>query len=127
MITLKDYWFGRDVDYPPTDEMIEDASNLLEKIALLEEELDVVFTITSGYRPEALIESHAIPGCPHDAHSTCNGIDLHDPDLSISIRLTDDPQPLIDCGLFMENPASSKNHLHLQSCPPKSGRRIFIA
>lgn len=127
MITLKQYLEGRDAQYPPTDEQREDAEDLLEKIALLEDELEIEFIMSGGYRPEAMIEDKELPGCAHDAHSKCQGIDIHDPDLEISTRLTSDPQPLIDCSLFMESPLSAKNHLHLQSYAPPSGKRIFLA
>ena len=45
-ITLTQYWMGRDVKYPPSDEQIENATDLLEKIALLEEELGIDFQHT---------------------------------------------------------------------------------
>lgn len=127
MISLQDYMMGRDEDYPPTPEMIENATNLLEQLSLLEEELHVIFILNSGYRPEAMIEKGLLPGCPHDAHSTCQGIDLHDPDLAISGMLVWNQAFLEKVGLYMESPQSAKTHLHLQSVPPKSGKRIFIA
>lgn len=127
MITIEEYLEGRDLAYPPTDEMMQSLEDLLEKISMLELELNLSFEMTGGYRPEIMIENHALPGCPHDAHSDCTGIDLHDPNLDISKRLLEDPAILEEVGLYMESPVSSKNHLHLQSRAPKSGNRIFIA
>lgn len=118
---------GRDTEYPPTLEQIENAEDLLQKLSLLEEELNVEFVITGGYRPEAMIEDHMLPGCPHDAHSKGQGIDLRDIGLIISNTLIADQNLLIKYGLWMEDPSSSKDHLHLQTYPPGSGKRIFIA
>ena len=131
MISIDDYLMNRG---PVSDELMENAEDLLEKVALLEEMLNdespttlVTFVLTGGYRPEAMIENHTLPGCPHDAHTSCRGIDLHDPDLAISKRLTEDPTLLEDANLWMESIQSAKNHLHIQSVSPRSGKRIFIA
>lgn len=124
MISVNDYLMRRG---PVDDEFIENAEDLLEKISLLEEALGVEFVLTGGYRPEEEVENHTLPGCPHDAHTTCRGIDLHDPTLAISAQLMNDQDLLVQTGLWMENPISAKDHIHLQSYPPGSGKRVFFA
>lgn len=118
---------GRDKQYPPSEQMIEDATNLLENVSLLEEALGVEFILTGGFRPEEMIEDHELPGCPHDAHSRAQGIDIHDPDLFISKLILQNLDLLEQTGLWMESPVSAKDHLHLQSYAPGSGKRVFIA
>jgi hypothetical protein len=122
-IHIVDYLMGRG---PVSDELMRNAEELLEKIELLEHELDLTFVLSSGYRPPAVTDS--IAGAHHgDAHESCQGIDIHDPDLLISKELQASPGLLEKCGLYLESPISSANHCHLQSRPPKSGKRVFLA
>ncbi len=130
MINLKEYLGGRDALYPLTQEQYDNAEDLLERIAELEDhwsdESGEEFEMTSGYRPAAI--NATVPGAHHgDAHEDCQAIDLHDPNLELTDFLLRNTTLLEQIGLYLESPQSAKNHCHLQSRPPKSGHRVFIA
>lgn len=126
MITLEDYWMGRDKKYPPSEIQVQDAEDLIEKINLLSLEYDHELTLTSGYRPPEITDQ--IPHAVHDdAHERCQGIDLRDEDKELSQWLLCNQAILETLGLWMESPQSAHDHVHLQNYPPKSGKRIFLA
>lgn len=127
MISFEDYMMGRDVEYPPTDDLVACAEDLVDRIALLEVKYNSEpLVITSGYRPPAITDTipHAVHG---DAHEKCQGIDLKDPDKKLSTYLLANLAVLEELGLWLESPISAHDHVHLQTYPPKSGKRVFIA
>lgn len=126
MITLDDYLMGRDADYPLTDDMSHNASMMIAILAILEKSCGIPLILTSGYRPSEI--NSEIPGaCSHDAHTKCAGVDLRDADGKLSIWCLNNLDILTQIGVWMESPQSAKNHVHLQTYPPASGRRVFIA
>lgn len=126
MITLQDYLMGRDVKDPLTVTQMRSAIDIVIKLGELEESYATPLVLTSGYRPVS-INSH-IPGAVHgDAHERCCGVDLHDPDHRLSDWCLSHINELERIGFWMESPQSAKNHVHLQTYAPKSGRRVFIA
>lgn len=128
MITLADYLMERDVKYPPSDELIDNANDLLERINGLEEIWGKPLIVTSGYRPAEM--NAAVAGSASKSkHITCQAVDLRDIDQSLSKWLVEGPEILIMLGLWMESPLDTVNspHVHLQSVAPGSGNRIFRA
>lgn len=130
MITMAEYLMNRDAQYPLTQEQMDNAEDLLEKLNELEDhwsdESGEEFVVTSGYRPAAI--NAEIPGSkPHDAHERCQGVDLRDINMELSDFLLRNTTLLEQLGLWMESPSSAKDHVHLQSYPPYSGHRVFIA
>lgn len=139
MITLADYWMGRDKQHPfalstviraNAESMVELANKLLTlaKVAgvTLETNPKTKTIVSSGWRPP---EVNAItPGAAAKSkHMTGMAIDLYDPDGDLDDWLmTDDGQRVLkDLGLWMEHPSATKGWAHLQSAPPRSGRRVF--
>lgn len=126
MITLESYLMGRDRAYPLNEELMTSALDLVDRLNKLQEHYPDSFVITSGYRPPEINET--IKGArTGDAHETCRGVDLRDWNLMLSEFLLDNLELLEEIGLWMESPSSAKDHVHLQSYPPKSGNRVFIA
>lgn len=126
MITLEQYFEGRDRDFPPTDDQTHSASCLVDAINELEKEYGQPLVMTSGYRPDE-INAHICGAVKGDAHSRCSGIDLHDPQGQLSDWCLKHLDILEELNFWMEDPKSAKNHCHLQSYPPHSGKRVFIA
>lgn len=65
--------------------------------------------------PKAMGSSH-LYGC---------AVDIHDPNGDLASWLQCRTSKLAECGLWMENPKSTKGWCHLQSYAPKSMSRIF--
>lgn len=126
MILLEDYLMNRDLAYPLTEEMQKNSEDIVNKLNQLQAHWVDEFFITSGYRPAEINET--IKGAKTgDAHETCRGVDLRDWNKMLSEFLIDNLEILEETGLWMESPDSSKDHVHLQTYPPKSGHRVFIA
>lgn len=142
-ITLTDYWMGRDQAHPPSKETRQNAMDLLVLVdELLDEaEADRVpldrrdqitgTLVSSGYRPPAVNERTA-NAAKRSTHLTGEGIDIQDnvnQDLARwCLRNLDVLERL---GLHMEDPRWTYSHrgdhwVHLQSRPPRSGRRVFV-
>lgn len=60
-------------------------------------------------------------------HQTAEALDLADPEGDLDQWLLDNQRLLESCGLWIEHPATTRGHCHLQSVPPKGGsrRRVF--
>lgn len=126
MISLEDYLMRRDVEYPLSSEQMVAAEDIVAKLAQLETVYGEPLILTSGYRPDAI--DLMIPGAHRgDAHSKCMGVDLHDPDGALSQWCENNLDVLITIGFWMEAPQSAIDHCHLQTYPPASKKRIFIA
>lgn len=126
MITLEDYMMGRDAAYPPSDEQLAAAKDIVEKLGSLEEAFGSPIVLTSGYRPPEI--NATVPGAKHaDAHEKCMGADLRDLGKELSKWCLANLLVLETIGLWMEAPGSAQNHVHVQTYAPKSGRRVFIA
>ena len=140
MITTNDYWMGRDKTYPldlstatrrNAETMVELANKLLTlaKVAgvTLETNPRSGTIVSSGWRPPDVNAS--TPGAAaRSKHMTGQAIDLYDPDGDLDDWLmTDDGQrAMADIGLWHEHPSATKGWAHLQSVPPRSGRRTFF-
>lgn len=129
MISLDDY-FGR-VSHieTPSDEVRENAVELLDRVnPLLDDcapiEAAVSRVTNSGWRPAAY--NAAVPNAaPKSKHITGQAIDIADPDGELDEHLLNNPQVLARHGLWMEHPLATKGWCHLQCVPPRSGNRIF--
>jgi hypothetical protein len=128
MITLRDYWMGRDDQYllAMTPEIERNAERLLGLVNALLAIYGGHPKVSSGWRPPAV--NAATPNAAHNSkHMTGQAIDLVDPDGMLDEWLTSDAglDAMNAIGLWMEHPAATKGWAHLQSIPPASGRRVF--
>lgn len=133
MITLADYWQNRDTAYAKdlTDQIIGNAMKTIAKanllIAMFREATGDTDQrkVTSGWRPPAV--NAATPNAaPKSRHMTGEAVDIADPEGDFDQWCLDNPQTLIDIGLWQEDPGSTKGWIHVQCVPPKSGRRVFF-
>lgn len=142
MITLANYWMGRDATHGlqlGTDlranaqrtVSIVNALLVLAKGAgvTLEGSPRTGSIVTSGWRPADI--NSATPGAAmRSKHITCQAIDLFDPDGDLDDWLLAEAEApdggvLGDLGLWLEHPAATKGWAHVQIVPPGSRRRVF--
>lgn len=132
MLTLKDYFMGRDVKFKDqlTEEFQENASKLLEKVnALLAvmEGKGVVLAdqvkVSSGWRPPAV--NARVGGAKLSNHMICRAVDLVDIGQVMGKWCMDNQMELKKLGLHMEHISATPTWLHLQDRPPRSGRTVF--
>ncbi len=139
MIALADYWMGRDATHSHliSAQLLSSASLT---VALANDLLDAARAaglrlvnsprtgtpISSGWRPPDV--NAAIPNAAvNSKHLTAQAVDLYDPDGELDEWLMSQPGQLLlgQLGLWMEHPSATKGWAHVQTVPPRSGRRVF--
>lgn len=131
MLTLEDYFgrMSRESGEIPSSVVRDNALDLLTKVNALLFDIPLQEAvhprINSGWRT---VEHNAkVPGAAKKSkHITGQAIDLEDIEGALDEYLLARPARLVEHGLFMEHPLSTKGWCHLQSAPPGSGNRIFI-
>jgi len=132
MITLPDYWMGRDEKYADqlTDEIREHAADLLGRVNLLltwaaKDGVRALY-VASGWRPAAINDATA--NAAHGSkHLTGDGIDLRDNGTRDLVRwCCKNLDALEEIGLWMEDPQWTPTWLHVQRLPPNSHRRVYV-
>ena len=130
MITLDDFFMGRDKIYPPSHELIGNARVTVDRANLLLAQYYAANPgadrahVTSGYRPPAI--NADTPGAAvRSRHMTCQAVDLTDPDGLLDDWCYDNPAVLASIGLWQEHPSATKGWCHVQIVPPRSGKRVF--
>lgn len=137
MISLTDYWMGRDDSHEHAltetirmnaRETVRRANALLAMMIadglLLEAGPDTGSIVTSGWRPPE-INARTRGAAARSRHITAQAIDLHDPEGQLDDWCMYNPDALAEIGLWLEHPAATKGWCHLQTVPPRSGRRVF--
>lgn len=139
MITLADYFMDHREKYPlalsPEIERqamltVELASKLLTQARSYGVSLDLSprtkTLVTSGWRPPAY-NATVERAAPNSKHMTGQAIDIYDPDGDLDdwLMTGEGQAALIALGLWIEHPAATKGWSHLQTMPPRSGRRVF--
>lgn len=132
MITLADYWMGRDKQYANalTADIVRNAEDLLKRVNVLlaDYRFDTNDTdhlhVNSGWRPPQV--NAATPNAaPRSHHMTGRAIDIADPEGALDEWCLTHPDTLRRLGLYQEHPSATKSWCHLQSVAPRSGRLVF--
>jgi hypothetical protein len=137
MITLSDYYLGRDRTHAHLlgSDLRANAARTVEvanKLLILAKGAGVTLEsnghghiVNSGWRPPDV--NAGTPGAAlRSLHMQCKAIDLFDPDGDLDDWcLANADTVLKDLGLWLEHPAATKGWCHVQLVPPKSGRRVF--
>ena len=121
MITLFDYYMGRDLKYPDelTDELRKNAEVTVARVNALLSHFKQSRKVVSGWRPH--IVNAATPGAAiFSKHLTCEACDLADPQGDLDEWCMDHPEILEELRLWQEHPSASKGWAHLQIVPYKS-------
>lgn len=121
-ITPNDYLMGRSKEYPLSDRQRENMYRLLGSVNTLLNNYGQKVPVTSGYRPGRY--NAAAGGAERSTHLTCEGIDLADARKELAQWILDNRWILMQTGLYMEDPAYTPTHVHLQTRPTRN--RIFI-
>ena len=128
MISLTDYWMGRDKEFPLalTPQIEKNAALTVQLANALLARFGQGRKVNSGWRPPAF--NATVPNAaPNSKHMTGQAIDLADPegDLDDWLMSQEGQQAMTELGLWHEHPAATKGWAHIQTVPPKSGRRTF--
>lgn len=132
MITLSDYWMGRDKEYATSlnDHIRENAAQTVSRANLLLMAFkDAVADwearhVTSGWRPPQ-INASTPNAAVRSKHMTAEAIDIADPEGDLDDWCMAHPKELEHIGLWQEHPSATKGWCHVQIVPPKSGNRVF--
>jgi len=137
MLTLPDYWMGRDEshEHALTETIRFSARETVLRVnALLAMMMAAAVPLEANPRTGSLISSGWRPpeinaGTPGAAvksrHMTGQAADLYDPDGLLDDWCMDNQDKLADLGLWIEHPCATKGWCHVQTLPPRSGRRVF--
>ena len=134
MITLEQFYKGRDKQYASdlTAEIQKNAEEILRRANRLLE----LFTAAnpkahargcnSGWRPPA-VNAGVKNAAPKSNHMKGLAIDIEDDDEELDkwLMTAAGQKALEICQLWMEHPSATPRWAHVQSVPPRSGRRVF--
>jgi hypothetical protein len=124
VISVAEYYMGRDKKYPLTDELRANAEEIVHKVNSLLLQFGEPRKVTSGWRPPQV--NAATPGAAkRSLHMTCEAVDLEDADGQLDDWCLERPEVLQQLNLWQEHPAATKGWCHLQVVPPRSGKRVF--
>jgi len=139
MISLVDYWMGRDRQFPTamSPALEKNAALMVElanKLLVIAHSVNIVLptnpltgtVVSSGWRP-ASVNAATPRAAVNSKHMTGQAIDLYDPDGDLDEWLITPAgqKVMADIGLWHEHPSATKGWAHVQSIPPGSGRRTF--
>jgi hypothetical protein len=134
MITLAGFWIGRDKQF--ADELTREVeANAIETVARANRLLSLGGflahdQVASGWRPRGVNERTS-NAAANSRHIYGQAIDIADPSREFARWAYTHQDFLVEVALWMEHPdwtwSRHGNHwVHLQTVPPKSGRRVFI-
>lgn len=127
------YLQGRDKLFPDeyTDEIKKNAIETVDKVNRLLRVWGGYTEVSSGWRPQA-INKNTVGAKPKSNHLLARACDLSDKSGALDSWCLANLKVLEDIGLWMEDPSATESPeryghgwTHLQTVPPKSGRRVF--
>jgi hypothetical protein len=130
VITLTDYWMGRDSEYPL--EMTPAIEHNAEITVNLANQLLTRFgagrKVRSGWRPPS-VNAKTRGASRTSLHMSGQAIDLEDEDRQLTKWLFSNVgrTALVQLGLWMEHPTDAPTWVHVQTKPPPSGNRYFYS
>ncbi len=125
-LKLADYYMGRDKLHRQelTRELRANARETLRRVNRLLRRAGFVCRISSGWRPAAI--NATVPGAAQGSkHLRCLAIDLEDRNGRLDAWCMANLAVLEELQLWLEHPEATPGWCHLQTLPPRSGRRVF--
>lgn len=113
MISRDEVLMGRDKEFSLTPELEQNLNNLLVAVNKLRTLYNQPMLVSSGYRPGHYNKDAG--GAANSPHVVCMAVDFHDVDNKLKEWITIDI--LEQCGLYQEDPTSTKTWLHVQIRP----------
>lgn len=139
MISTDDYFMGRREQHPlaltPAIEReayrtVDLANKLLQQAQTYGVSVDqnpkTRSPVSSGWRPPVV--NAGTPGAAvNSKHMTGQALDIYDPDGDLDdwLMTGEGQAALAALGLWHEHPSATKGWAHIQTVPPRSGRRTF--
>ena len=131
MITLEEYYMGRDRAYDLelthshrfyADQLLSRVNDLLN---IFHADHGYYPGVRSGWRPASVnaVVPHA---SKKSKHITCQAIDLADNSGTLKQWTLKNLNLCERYGIWVESPEFTPTWVHWQSLPPKSGHRVFI-
>jgi hypothetical protein len=124
VISVAEYYMGRDKKYPLTEALRENAEETVAKANALLSRFGETRKVASGWRPPA-VNAVTQNAAKKSLHMTCEAVDLEDHDGMLDDWCLERPEVLQELGLWQEHPSATKGWCHLQIVPPRSGKRVF--
>ncbi len=128
ILTLTEYFMGRDATHAEElDEALKENARLIVARAneLLRLSGATHARVNSGWRPRS-INAAIAHASPRSRHLTCEAIDLGDVDGGLDTWCMHNLDRLEVLGLWLEHPDATPGWCHVQTVPPRSGRRVFM-
>ena len=125
MIALADYWKGRDNAYAGelTADIKTNAEKTVKAVGAVEKAYGAPLLVTSGWRPPSV--NKAVGGAKSSKHLTAQACDVSDPKGDLARWCLSNLPELERIGVWLEDPSFTGGWVHLQTVPPRSGRRVF--
>ena len=120
-VTCLEVLMGRMKDSPLTDELQGNLEVLLVAANLFRAKYGKPLKISSGYRPSS--QNAAAGGAKRSTHLICQAIDFADQNGEIKEWIKNNPNVLVECGIYQESPEKTKEWVHIQT--RKTSKRIF--
>lgn len=117
---------GRDAKYACSAEALANAAVTVSRT----NELKLLYgikedVVASGWRP-AEVNNATCNAAKTSTHITGQALDTKDPQRKFAKWCLANLQELEEIGLWMEDPRWTPTWVHLQTVPPKSGKRVYI-
>jgi len=127
VLTLADYFMGRDASHAGelTAELLINARTMVDRANGLLKLVGIAQgMVNSGWRPHS-INTVTANASPRSRHLTCQAVDLRDTDGVLDVWCMRNLHALEVLGLWLEHPDATPGWCHVQTVPPRSGRRVF--
>lgn len=134
MLTLKQYFMGRDATYSDqlTDTVYANAAITVQKANRV---LALFYAahpnaakrgVNSGWRPPA-VNAGVKNAAPKSLHMRAMAIDVSDDDEALDrwCMTLAGRKAMTDAGLWLEHPSATPRWCHWQTVAPRSGNRVF--
>ena len=126
MITLAEYLMGRDLKFACSTEVLQNASQVVTRTNELKELYGGLDEgVASGWRPSAVNDA-TCNAAKTSTHITGQALDTRDTHRVFAKWCLQNLDKLEAIGLWMEDPRWTPTWVHLQTVPPKSGKRVYI-
>lgn len=126
MIEVRDYFAKHRFSHEDeiTDEILEAAAVTVQRANKLIEVFGDFWGINSGWRPVD-VNARTPGAAKFSKHTTGQAIDLADPEGMLDDWCMENLDMLESMELWLEHPSATKGWCHVQTVPPKSGKRVF--